>query len=95
MTIALRMVDPTFTLTHGFAHRSHNESAKSQSEKTSTEYARNRWSRLSRGQAVAIVHYLEWRVLRDRRDHGHIVDNSIVEALGTYWYDRAAKSQER
>jgi hypothetical protein len=95
MTTALQMVDPTFTLTHGFAHRSHNKRVKSQSEKTSTEYARNRWSRLSHAQAAAIVRYLEWRVLRDRRDHGHIVNNSIVEALGTYWYDRAAKSQER
>jgi hypothetical protein len=92
MQTALQMVDPTFTLTHGFAHRSHNKRVKPQSEKTSTEYARNRWSRLSHAQAAAIVHYLEWRVLRD---HGHIVNNSIVEALGTYWYDRAAKSQER
>jgi hypothetical protein len=95
MTIVLQMADPAFTLTQGFAHRSHNKRAKPQSEKTSTEYARSRWSRLSHAQAVAIVHYLEWRVLRDRRDHGHIVNNSIVEALGTYWYDRAAKSQER
>ena len=95
MTTVLQMVDPAFTLTHGFAHSSHNRRVKPRSEKTSTEHARNRWSRLSHGQAVAIVHYLEWRSLRDRRDHVHIVNNSIVEALGTYWYDRAAKSQER
>jgi hypothetical protein len=89
MTTALQMVDPAFTLIHGFAHRSH----KPQGEKTSTEYACNRWSRLSHGQAVAIVHYLEWRVQRDRRDHGHILDNGIVEGLGTYWYHRAANPQ--
>jgi uncharacterized protein DUF6714 len=92
---ALQMVDPAFTLTDGFAHRSHNKRVKPQSEKTWTEYARNRWSRLSYGQAVAVVHYLEWRLQRDRRDHGHIVNNCIAEALGTYWYDRAAKSQGR
>jgi hypothetical protein len=91
MTTTLQMVDPTFTLTHGFAHRSHNRRAKPQSEKASTEYARNRWSRLSQGQALAIVHYLEWRALGDRRELGHLVNNGIVEALGTYWYDRAAR----
>jgi len=91
MTTALQMVDPTFTLTHGFAHRSHNKKVRPQCGKTWTEYARNRWSRLTRGQAVAIVHYLEWRVQRD----GLFLSSSIVEALGTYWYDRAAKSQER
>src|SRR4051812_6521271 len=88
MTTDLRMANPIFALTHGFASRSHNKRGKPQSEKTLAEYARNRWSRLTDGQAVAIVHYLEWGALRDRRDHGHIVNNSIVEALGTYWYDR-------
>jgi len=92
MTTDLQMADPSFALTHGFAHRSHNKRVKPQSEKTWTEYARNRWSRLSHGQAVAIVHYLEWRALRD---HVHSGADSIVEALGTYWYDRAAKPQER
>jgi len=95
MTTALQMVDPTFTLTHGFDHGSRNKRIRPQSEETWTEYYRNRWSRLNHAQAVAIVHYLEWRVLRDRRDLVYIVNNSIVEALGTYWYDRAAKSQER
>jgi hypothetical protein len=95
MTTDLQMADPIFALTHGFTPRSHNKRVKLQSEKTWAEYASNRWSRLNRGQAVAIVHYLEWGALRDRRDHGHIVNNSIVEALGTYWYDRAARSQER
>jgi hypothetical protein len=94
MTIALQMVDPAFTLTNGFAHKSHHERVEPQREKTSTEYARNRWRRLSHGQVVAVVHYLEWWLQRDRQDHGHIVDSNIAEALGTYWYDRAAKSQE-
>ncbi|UFZ04060.1 hypothetical protein LQG66_33525 [Bradyrhizobium ontarionense] len=95
MTTSLQMVDPTFTLTCGFDRRSHNKRIRPQSEETWTEYCRNRWSRLTHAQAVAIVHYLEWRVLRDRRDLVYIVDSSIVEALGTYWYDRAATSQER
>jgi len=95
MTTQLQMADPIFALTHGFAPRSHNKRAKPQSEKFWAEYARNRWSWLDHGQAVAIVHYLEWRALRDRPDHGHIVNNAIVEALGAYWYDRAAKPQGR
>lgn len=37
-----------------------------QSEKTWTERARSRWSRLTCGRAVAIVRYLEWRVQRER-----------------------------
>jgi hypothetical protein len=94
MTTALKMVDPAFTLTNGFAHGSNHKVVDPQREKTSMDYARNRWSRLSHGQVVAVVHYLEWRLQRDRADHGHIVDNGIAEALGTYWYDRAAKSQE-
>jgi hypothetical protein len=42
MTTALQMVDPTFRLTHGFDHRSHNKKVRPHSEKTWTEYARNR-----------------------------------------------------
>jgi hypothetical protein len=93
MTTALQMVDPALTLTHGFDRNSYNKRITPQSEKTWTEYARGRWSRLNHSQAVAIVHYLEWRALRDRRNHGHIFNNGIVEALETYWYDRAANSQ--
>lgn len=93
MTTVLRMVDPTFMLTDGFAHRSHNRRAKPESERASTEYALNRWSRLSLEQALAIVHYLEWRVHRELRDHGPIINRGIVEALATYWYERAARSQ--
>ncbi|MGJ5129605.1 DUF6714 family protein [Bradyrhizobium sp. SZCCHNS3053] len=95
MTTQLRMVDPIFALTHGFAPRSHNKRAKPQSEKLEAECARNRWSLLDHRQAVAIVHYPEWRALRDRPDYGYIVNNAIVEALGTYWYDRVAKPQGR
>ena len=91
MTTGLQMVDPAFTLTHGFARVSHHERVRPQREKMSTEHARNRWSRLSPEQVVAVVHYLEWRL---QRDHGVIVDNEIAEALGSYWYDRAAKCQE-
>ncbi|WP_316196983.1 DUF6714 family protein [Bradyrhizobium sp. SZCCHNS3053] len=95
LTIQLQMANPIFVLTHGFAPRTHDKRTNPQSEKTWNEYARNRWSRLSQAQAVAIVHYLERQALRDMRDHVRSEANSIVEALGTYWYDRAAKPPER
>ena len=94
MVSTLRMVDPAFALTNGFDRRSRNERGSPHGEQTRADRARVRWSGLTKEQALAIVHYLEWRVQRDRRDHGHIADNSIVEALKTYWYDRAAKSAD-
>lgn len=91
ITTALQMVDPTFTLTYGFVQRSRNKKVEPQREMMRTEHARKRWNRLSHGQAVAVVHYLEWRVQRDREDFGDIKNDGIVEALGVYWYDRAAR----
>jgi hypothetical protein len=84
---ALRKVDPTFALTHGFDRRSRNKRIRPEREKTWTEYACARWSGLTQEQAATIVHYLEWRVTRDGFP---IEDNSVVEALKAYWYARAA-----
>jgi len=95
MVSTLRMADPAFALTNGFDRRLRDKRGSPHGEQTGADRARVRWSGLTKEQALAIVHYLEWRVQRDRRDHGHIVDNSIVQALETYWYDRAANSQER
>jgi hypothetical protein len=53
MTTALQMVDPAFTLTHGFDSNAYNKRITLQSEKTWTEYARGRWGRLNHSQAVA------------------------------------------
>lgn len=88
MTINLTKVDPTFTLTHGFDHRSRNRKVSRYKDETWGDYAFARWSSLTQKQAAAIVHYLEWRVERD--GFFNIAHNKVVEALGAYWYARAA-----
>jgi hypothetical protein len=83
---ALHQADPAFALVHGFDDMSRDRRIWPRHEKTWTDLARARWDGLTRQQAVAVVHYLEWRVERD----GMHVANNIVEALRAYWYARAA-----
>jgi hypothetical protein len=86
----LQRVDPTFALTHGFDRRSRNKQIRPHKNETWTDYACARWDGLTQKQAMTIVHYLEWRA---KRDNFPIEDNSVVEALGAYWYARAAGLQ--
>jgi hypothetical protein len=73
----LKCIDPTFCLCRGF---------EDSSRETWTNYGRARWARLSKEQAAAIAHYLEWRVERDGPD----LEYRCIEALKNYWYERAS-----
>jgi hypothetical protein len=86
---ALHHVDPTFALVHGLDDMSRDQKMRPRKEQTWTDFARARWDGLTQKQAAAVAHYLEWRVERDGLTIGH----NIVEALGAYWYARAAGLQ--
>ncbi|KWT66906.1 hypothetical protein APY04_2313 [Hyphomicrobium sulfonivorans] len=83
---ALDRVDPTFTLFHGFDNSSRHRRISPTKDETWTDFARHRWDHLTQAQAIAIVHYLEWRIEQD----GLFMHRETTEALATYWYPRAA-----
>jgi hypothetical protein len=83
---SLARVEPLFHLTHGFTQSSRDQPIWSDRPKTWTEYATNRWARLSKAQAGAIVRFLEWHV--SEGPPGFNCDAS--EALSTFWYGRAS-----
>jgi Family of unknown function (DUF6714) len=85
---ALERVDPVFHLTHGFDASSSGKRIWPDVTSTWTEYATNRWSRLTEAQASAVVHYLEWRLSRADSFDSPIID----EALRSFWYRRASIS---
>ncbi|NIJ20807.1 hypothetical protein FHS95_002499 [Sphingomonas naasensis] len=86
---SLRCVDPVDTLVHGLESTSHDQKIWPRKDATWTESAHARWGGLTQLQAMAIVHYLEWRAGRDTLG----VDRGISEALTCYWYGRAAIGQ--
>ncbi|MBV8564655.1 MAG: hypothetical protein JO273_04265 [Methylobacteriaceae bacterium] len=88
LTGRLGRVDPAFYLVHGFDDMSRDREVRiwPRERLTWTAYGRMRWERLTRQQALVIVHYLEWRVACDGSDVRH----GLVEALKYYWYERAA-----
>ena len=83
---ALERVDPTFCLTLGFDDLGRGSRIWPRRPITWTEYSTQRWSHLTRAQARAVVHYLEWRASGD--DFGN--EQQIAEALASFWYERAA-----
>jgi hypothetical protein len=86
---ALFQVDPTFCLVRGFDDMSRDLRIWPRKAETWTDFARSRWDGLNQQQAMAIVHYLEWRIVRDGVDTAHDVN----EALTAYWYMRAARPE--
>ena len=83
---ALGRVDPAFILTHGFDDRSRGKPIRPRGDRTWTDFSRARWDSLTRSQATAIAHYLEWCV---RQRGGAAPGHALVEALAAYWYPRA------
>jgi len=81
----LGRVDPSFHLTHGFDDFSRDQRISGRKSETWESYAKRRWQRLNQPQALAITHYLEWRIA----ERGLDFEFSTAEALGTYWYRRA------
>ncbi|MBN9277623.1 MAG: hypothetical protein J0I57_08310 [Hyphomicrobium sp.] len=79
--------DPVFALTYGFAHGVGEERIHPRQPRTWGDYARARWSALTRPQARAIVMYLEWRVVSRATP---LEREAIAEALAKYWHARAA-----
>ena len=78
--------EPVFHLTHGFDNFSRDKRIWPRSLETWTAYSSQRWSHLTTSQALAIVHYLEWRVGKDGKD----LESSAIEALSAFWYNRAS-----
>lgn len=85
----LERVEPTFALIHGFDISSRDTCIGPDVDQSWTDYTKARWALLTRPQSVAVVHYLEWRVAKDRLG----IETGIAEALETYWYDRAASAK--
>jgi hypothetical protein len=77
--------DPFISLTRGFDISSHNQRLVKHKDYTWTDYGRERWANLTPEQALAVVHYLEWRAQND-----HFSRQDITHALHCYWYERAA-----
>jgi hypothetical protein len=90
MVSTLKMADPIFALIYGF-YRMQRHKKVSPDEALLRARRTRLWSGLTKEQVLAIVHYLEWAAMRDRPYPGHFSDNEIVEALGTYWYDRVSQ----
>ena len=82
----LERSEPTFQLTHGFDNFSRDQRIWSRNSETWTDFAKARWSHLTRGQARAIVQYLEWRINKDGREFAY----PVQEALSGFWYHRAS-----
>ena len=82
MNDALERVDPTFPLTLGFDDFSRGSPISPHRPETWTEYSATRWSHLTKAQAQAVVHYLEWRLSLD--------DLGIEQALRSFWHGRVA-----
>lgn len=80
----LQRAEPTFHLTHGFDNFSRDRRIRPRASATWTEYVTQRWSHLTLEQARAIVHFLEWQVLKD----GMAIAHGASEALSAFWYDR-------
>lgn len=85
----LKAVDPTYALVHGFDDMSRGRCIRPREARTWTDDAFTRWNGLTRPQAIAVVHYLEWRIERDSLD----LEWKTAEALAAYWYVRAAGLQ--
>jgi hypothetical protein len=75
----LERAEPSFCLTYGFSDFTDNTHLNEQS----TE----RWSHLSKAQALGIVHYLEWLVSEDKFG----IHESALQALNSFWYRRASE----
>ena len=88
---SLHRVDPTFQLVHGFDNMSRNARIWPRKTETWTDFARARWDGLTQPQAIAVVHYLEWRIEQNNIE----IEYEIVQALAAYWYTRAAGLQPR
>ncbi len=83
----LDRVDPVFHLTHGFDNFSRGHIIRGQKSETWTDYAQQRWSRLTPDQVRSVVHYLEWSVAKG----GNSIFHRASEALSAFWYRRAGE----
>jgi hypothetical protein len=81
----LERAEPSFQLTHGFDDLTRDQRFQPHEEQTWTDYAKDRWARLTGPQVRAVVHYLEWRVANDRLQ----LEGAVSQALENYWYERA------
>ncbi len=81
----LERAEPTFHLTHGFNDFSRDQHIWPRAPETWTEYGAQRWSHLTLEQVRAVVHYLEWRIVKD----GMGIAHGASQALSLFWYDRA------
>lgn len=84
----LKRVEPVFHLTHGFDDMYRDLPIGHNRQDSLTDEKKRRWSHLTSQQALAIVHYLEWRIWRYGKDMAY----AEAEALAAYWYGRAAPS---
>ena len=85
----LERAEPSFQLTHGFDDLTRDE--RFQDGRTWTDYAKDRWARLTGPQVTAVVHYLEWRAANDPLR----LESAVSEALDYYWRERAASLEHR
>lgn len=83
---ALRRAEPIYHLTQGFTELSKDRRIWPRSAETWTDYSRARWSHLTKAQATAVVHYLEWHAVKDDQSW----PNDAKEALSAFWYDHAS-----
>jgi hypothetical protein len=87
----LERAEPSFQLTYGFDDLTRDQRIRPREDRTWTDYAKDRWARLTCPQVIAVVHYLEWRVANDPLQ----LEGAISEALDTYWRKRAASLESR
>ncbi len=84
----LGMADPAFILTNGLAYGRESERIHRRKPETMGDRAKERWASLTPAQALAIVHFLEWRI--ERSGPGN---DGIADALRSYWYERAGAAE--
>jgi len=82
----LERAEPSFQLTYGFDDLTRDQRIRPQEDRTWTDYAKDRWARLTSCQVEAVVHYLEWRVANDPMR----LESAVSEALDSYWRGRVA-----
>jgi hypothetical protein len=83
----LDRTNPVYHLTNGLDESSRNQriNPRRYGERTFFDHARHKFAMFNKDEAAAIVAYLSCR--RDEDEFGR---QSIDEALGNYWRDRAA-----
>jgi hypothetical protein len=84
VTCGLERVDLLYHLVKGFDDESRDAYGWMDERESLKARASVRWRGLTRPQAAAIVHYLEWKVEQIGVEEGH----EIVQALKAYWYER-------